>query len=795
MNEQLICWFKDERGEDLKRLGGKNSSLSKMIRGLSDRGLRVPNGFGTTGDAYREFLHRNDLDVEIRENIRLYREGRKKLHEAGSLIREKIRNGKMPSRLDQELRDGFEKLRQDSGRKEFSVAVRSSATAEDLPDASFAGQLDSFLNVSTPERLVETCKECFASLFTDRAIAYREEKKFDRLDIAVSVGVQEMVRSDKACAGVMFSLDTDTGFPKVVIINSSWGLGESVVQGAVNPDEYILFKPHLKTPGVNPVIEKTLETKKSKVVYSGKDQTKTVGTQGAEMSSFTLSDGEARQLGLWALEIEQFYGRPMDMEWAKDGENGNLYLVQARPETVYAGRADEPFKRYILQDAGSVIVRGVAVGTRIASGKARILSGPEEIDKLQPGDVLIAPRTDPDWVPVMKRAAAIVTEQGGRTSHAAIVSRELGLPAVIGAEGASGRIRDGEDVTVSCAEGEVGVVYRGRLKFTERTLSAEGLPRTHTRIMINIASPGAAFRWWKLPVSGIGLARIEFIIANTIKVHPMALIHPEMVEDQGAARRIDEMTVGYKDRPTFFVDQLAMGVAKIAASQFPNPVIVRFSDFKTNEYAGLLGGKAFEPEEANPMLGFRGASRYYNERYREAFALECQALKQAREEFGMGNIIPMIPFCRTPEEADQVLKVMADHGLSRGDKGLKVYAMAEIPSNVLLVSEFSKRFDGFSIGSNDLTQLVLGVDRDSAILKDVFDERHPAVKKAISMLILEAHENSRHVGICGQAPSDYAGFAEYLVEQGIDSISLNPDSVIDVIRRVHEAESRKSKVA
>lgn len=791
----LICWFKDERGEDLKRLGGKNSSLSKMIRGLSDRGLRIPDGFGTTGDAYREFLRENNLDAEIRDNIKLYRDGKKKLHEAGSLIRDKIKNGKMSPRLEQELKDAFEKLKQQSGRKEFSVAVRSSATAEDLPEASFAGQLDSFLNVETPEQLIDTCKECFSSLFTDRAIAYREEKKFDRLDIAVSVGVQEMVRSDKACAGVMFSLDTDTGFPKVIIINSSWGLGESVVKGTVNPDEYILFKPHLKTPGFNPVIEKTLGSKEKMVIYSGHDQTKTVDTQDTERHAFTLSDDEANQLGLWALEVEQFYDRPMDMEWAKDGENGNLYLVQARPETVYAEKANKPFKRYILQDNGPVIITGTAVGTRIASGKAKVLSGPGEIDKLEPGDILIAPKTDPDWVPAMKKAAAIVTEQGGRTSHAAIVSRELGLPAVIGAEGACEKIKNGEDITVSCAEGEVGVVHKGILKFTERTISPAGLPKTHTKIMINIASPGAAFRWWRLPVSGIGLARIEFIIANMIKVHPMALIHPEKVEDKEALEKIEKLTIGYQDKSAFFVDKLAMGMAKIAASQFPSPVIVRFSDFKTNEYAGLLGGKAFEPKEANPMLGFRGASRYYNERYREAFVLECKALKKAREEFGMVNIVPMIPFCRTPEEADKVLKVMAENGLNRGDKGLQVYGMAEIPSNVLLASEFSKRFDGFSIGSNDLTQLVLGVDRDSTILKDIFDERHPAVKKAIYMLIHDAHENSRHVGICGQAPSDYPGFAEYLVDQGIDSISLNPDSAIDVISRVHEAENKKSKVA
>jgi pyruvate,water dikinase len=794
MEKLLICWFKDKRGEELDLVGGKNSSLSKMIRGLSDRGVRVPNGFATTSNAYLKFLQHNKLDAEIAAALQQYRVGKKSLNVTGSRIRKLIQSGEMPPAFEKQLKDSFMELKKLSRSKHFSVAVRSSATAEDLPGASFAGQLESFLNIATCEQVVESCKRCFASLFTDRAIVYREDKKLSDVNVAVSVGIQEMARSDKACAGVMFSLDTDTGFPRVVVINSSWGLGESVVQGAVNPDEFIAFKPHLSSPKINPVIEKTLGTKEKKVVYAGKDKTKIINTTKAERRAFTLSDEEVRQLGLWALEVENFYGRPMDMEWAKDGEDGKLYLVQARPETVYAGTMDKPFQHFTLQEKGEKLIIGSAIGTKIACGKARILSGPEEIGKLKEGDVLIAPKTDPDWVPAMKKAAAIVTEQGGRTSHAAIVSRELGLAAVIGAEGASHKIKDGDDVTVCCAEGEVGVVYKGRLKFSEQTVSPEKLPKTHTNIMINVASPGAAFRWWRLPTSGIGLARIEFIISNAIQIHPMALVHPERIHGADK-RKIAKIVAGYPDKTTFFVNQLAMGIAKIAASQFPNPAIVRFSDFKTNEYAGLLGGKAFEPVEANPMLGFRGASRYYDDRYREGFALECRAMKKAREEFGMHNIIPMIPFCRTPEEADRVLEEMGKNGLRRGEHALQVYVMAEIPSNILAAADFAERFDGFSIGSNDLTQLMLGVDRDSAILKRLFDERHPVVKKAISMLIREAHAHSKKVGICGQAPSDYPEFSDFLVDQGIDSISLNPDSVIEVIQRVHKKESRKENAA
>jgi pyruvate,water dikinase len=807
MEKNLICWFKDKRCEELSRVGGKNSSLSKMIRGLSDAGVRVPDGFATTAEAYREFLRHHSLDAFIQERLELYRQGKKNLHETGRELRQKMESATLPPELESELIEAFVKLRESSATPEggvFSVAVRSSATAEDLPEASFAGQLESFLNVSTAETLRELCRKCFASLYTDRAILYREEKKLAELDIAVSVGVQQMVRSDLACSGVMFSLDTESGFPRVVMINSSWGLGEAVVQGWVNPDEYLVFKPHLKNEAINPVIQRKLGGKEKKVVYSisefAADRTQVIDTPRSERQRLTLTDAEARKLALWAVQVENFYGRPMDLEWAKNGWDGELYLVQARPETVHASQGAQPFKRFLLEEPvqelrRKVLVQGSAIGSGIASGPAKILSGPEEMDQLQLGDVLVAAKTDPDWVPAMRKARAIVTEHGGRTSHAAIVSRELGIPAVIGAEGARERIPGGAVVTVSCAEGETGSVYSGLLNYSEEMILPEGLPRPRIPILLIIASPEASFRWWRLPVSGIGLARIEFIITHTIRVHPMALIHPEKVSDQQAIRLIEDLTVGYSSKTEFFIDRLSRGMAKIAASQFPNPVIVRFSDFKTNEYAALIGGRAFEPQEENPMLGFRGASRYYDPSYRDGFALECQALKKARQEFGMQNIIPMIPFCRTPEEADQVLAAMSENGLRRGEEGLEIYVMAEIPSNVWCAGEFAERFDGFSIGSNDLTQLVLGVDRDSAILKRVFNERHPAVKRAISMLITEVHARGKKVGICGQAPSDYPEFAEFLLEQGIDSIALNPDRVVEMLARVSEIESRIGKVA
>jgi pyruvate, water dikinase len=780
-----ICWLSEERAQESSLIGGKNSSLAKMIGGLKDKGVRVPNGYASTAQAYWNFLEANKLNNDIRDMIERYRSGAIKLQEAGENIRSKIKKGQFSHEMNVEICAAFRALKDASEGKSFSVAVRSSATAEDLPEASFAGQLESFLNISSEERLMEVFKECFASLFTNRAISYREENKFDHLQIAVSVGVQEMVRSDKASAGVMFSLDTDTGFPGVILINSAWGLGEAVVQGMVNPDEFLVFKPLLYKETVNPVIKIELGSKEKKVVYSehkGKE-TEIVDNRPEDAKKLSLSEDEAIKLAKWALEVERYYDRPMDMEWAKDGETGELYLVQARPETIYAQKMDKPFKHYSMKEKKKPILKGIAIGSAIGVGRAKILNSLDDMDRFEEGDVLIAKKTDPDWVPAMRMASAIVTEQGGRTSHAAIVSRELGKPAVIGTKGAKSTIKENSKITVSCAEGDDGNIYEGVLEFEEQTINPDQLPKTETNIMVNIASPGAAFNWWRLPTSGVGLARIEFLINTTIKVHPMALIHPEKVEDEKSKKQIEELTRGYEDKKQYFVDQLSRGMAQIAAAHYPNPVLIRFSDFKTNEYAELIGGKAFEPQEENPMLGFRGASRYTHENYREAFALECKALKKVRDVHGMENIIAMVPFCRTPEEADSVLNEMGRNGLFRGEKGLKVYVMAEIPSNIFLAKEFASRFDGFSIGSNDLTQLILGVDRDSEILSKVFNERHDSVKKAIRLLIKTAKEEGVKVGICGQAPSDYPDFAAFLVDEGIDSISLNPDSVIDTLPR------------
>ena len=663
------------------------------------------------------------------------------------------------------------------------MAVRSSATAEDLPEASFAGQQETFLNVRGGDDLVAACRRCYASLFTDRALNYREHRNFGHLDVALSVGVQEMVSSDTASAGVMFSLDTDTGFPDVVVIDAAWGFGETVVQGTVDPDEYRVFKPALESKELIPILSKKRGSKKEKMVYAarGPEPTQKVNTKKAEREAFVLSDDEILTLARWAVVIEKHYGKPMDMEWAKDGDSGELFCVQARPETVHSRKQTKAFKSYRLNKRGKVLVRGVAIGESIATGKVKILESPWETDRFEDGDVLVIERTDPDWGPVMKRAAAIVTDRGGRTSHAAIVSRELGVPAVVGSGSATSDLKDGQEVTISCAEGSEGCIYEGILEYEEREIDTENLPEAPVQLMINLASPGAAFRWWKLPVRGVGLARMEFIINNAIKIHPLALARFDQLEDKKAKKQIEKLTCGYGDKTEYFVEHLARGIATIAASQYPEPVIVRMSDFKTNEYATLIGGAQFEPHEENPMLGFRGASRYYSERYKDGFALECRAVKKAREEIGLDNIVVMLPFVRTAGEADKVIGVMSEHGLVRGENGLQLYMMCEIPSNVFLADRFAQRFDGFSIGSNDLTQLVLGVDRDSEELSELFDERDDAVKTAIVEVIEKAHKAGCKVGICGQAPSDYPDFASFLVESGIDSISLNPDSVLDIL--------------
>jgi pyruvate,water dikinase len=786
-----VQWLENLGNQDVPLVGGKNASLGEMIRHLQDQGIRVPGGFATTAEAYRAFVEHNDLGGTLEEFTRALDQGTKSLDEVGHAIRRGFQRGRFPDQIAAAIRDAYDELSRRYQVEEVSVAVRSSATAEDLPEASFAGQQETFLDVKGADELMEACRDCYASLFTNRAIAYRRQHGFDHLKVALSVGVQKMVHADRAGAGVMFSLDTDSGFPDVVVIDASWGLGETVVQGIVTPDEYRVFKPRLGQPGLVPILEKTLGAKEQKIIAAGgsKGRTKMVKTPVRQRRRFVLSDDEILTLARWACIIEKHYGRPMDMEWAKDGDTGELYCVQARPETIHSRKVAGALKTYTLKSQAEPIITGIAIGQAIAQGPVKVLDSPAEMDRFEDGDVLVTARTDPDWGPIMKRAAAIVTDHGGRTSHAAIVSRELGIPAVVGTNGATERLHDGQEVTISCAGGEEGRIYEGALEYEESDIDITHLAEPPVRIMINLADPRAALRWWTLPVHGVGLARMEFIINSAIKIHPLALSRFDQLEDADARRRIKELTAGYHDKTEYFVERLARGIAMIAASQYPEPVIVRMSDFKTNEYAKLIGGAQFEPREENPMLGFRGASRYYSDRYKDGFALECRAVKRAREEIGLDNIVVMIPFVRTLGEADRVIAVMAEHGLARGQDGLKLYMMCEIPSNVFLAESFAERFDGFSIGSNDLTQLILGVDRDSAELSALFDERNEAVKQAIRLVIERAHSKGCKVGICGQAPSDYPDFARFLVDCGIDSISLNPDSVIEVIQRLStEAE-------
>ncbi|WP_414545406.1 phosphoenolpyruvate synthase [Nostoc sp. CCY0012] len=789
----FIRWFETLKSEDVTIVGGKNASLGEMIATLKDKGICVPDGFATTADAYWQFLAANHLTEKIQSHLEELQSGKTSLDKVGKSIRRLFLSANFPADIAAAIKDAYHQLCQRYNTHEVDVAVRSSATAEDLPQASFAGQQETFLNITGEVELLDACRKCYASLFTDRAISYRQAQGFDHLQVALSIGIQKMVRSDQASAGVMFSIDTETGFPDIVLIDAAWGLGENVVQGTVTPDEYRVFKPLLHQDNFQPVIEKTLGDKQKKLVYAkgGTHSTKNINTSLEERQSFVLCDDEILQLARWAAVIETHYQKPMDMEWAKDGETGELFIVQARPETVQTQKTTNTLKAYSLQEKGETILTGLSIGEAIASGKVCLIESADDIRHFQDGSILVTQMTDPDWVPIMKRAAGIVTDHGGRTCHAAIVSRELGIPAIVGTDQATTILHDQQEITISCAEGDQGYIYPHLLQFEETEVSIEDIPSTKTQILLNIASPGAALRWWRLPCDGIGLARMEFIINNIIKIHPMALVHFDTLKDRNARKQIQNLTYGYQDKTEYFVDNLARGMAKIAASQYPRPVIVRMSDFKTNEYANLIGGQQFEPKEANPMLGFRGASRYYSDRYREGFALECCAIKRAREVIGMTNMMMMIPFCRTLKEADQVLQVLAENGLQRGENHLQVYVMAEIPSNIELAAEFSQRFDGFSIGSNDLTQLVLGVDRDSSELAYIFDERDEAVKRMIRRLITTAHESNRKVGICGQAPSDYPEFAAFLVEAGIDSISLNPDSVIAVKRRVAETESAK----
>jgi pyruvate,water dikinase len=787
----LVVWFEKLGRGDVSLVGGKNASLGEMVRHLGERGVRVPPGFATTAQSYWQFVDANGLRETMVDSLAALEAGHASLAEVGATIRHEFLRGTWPQDIAEAIRTAYQELCRRTGKANADVAVRSSATAEDLPEASFAGQQESYLNIRGEKALLDACRRCYASLFTDRAISYRRAKRFDHLKVALSVGVQTMVRSDLGGAGVMFSIDTETGFDKVVLVNAAWGLGENVVQGAVDPDEYEVFKPFLSQPLLVPIIEKKLGEKAKKMIYAqdGDHPTRNVPTSKAERATFVLSDQDILALGRWACVIEDHYGYPMDMEWAKDGESGELFILQARPETVQSRKEAGAFRSYRIKSKGRKLATGLSIGDAVVSGRALLIDNPRDIGRFVDGTILVTRTTDPDWVPIMKRAAAIVTDHGGRTSHAAIVSRELGLPAIVGTGDATRILHDEQEITVSCAEGDEGFIYEGTADFEVEELDLEQIPATRTKVMLNFANPAAAFRWWRIPADGVGLARMEFVISNHIKAHPMALVRYDTLKDEDAKRAIAELTQGYEDKTEYFVDRLARGLARIAAAHYPKPVIVRMSDFKTNEYANLVGGAAFEPKEENPMLGFRGASRYYSPRYRDGFALECRAIRRLREEMGFRNVIVMIPFCRSTKEADRVLVVLAESGLRRGENGLEVYVMCEIPSNVILAKAFAERFDGFSIGSNDLTQLTLGVDRDSEELAELFDERDEAVKWMIDSVIREAHKSGAKIGLCGQAPSDHPEFAEFLVACGIDSVSVSPDSFIAVKRRVAAAEA------
>jgi pyruvate,water dikinase len=791
MTPALTLRFDEIGRENVPLVGGKNASLGEMVRNLAGRGIDVPDGFATTAAAYWKFVDANGIRETIVSLMQALARGKLTLADTGARIREAFLCAHWPADVAQAITSAYRALNQELGRAETDVAVRSSATAEDLPEASFAGQQESYLNIRGEAALLDACKHCYASLFTDRAITYRNINKFDHLKVALSIGVQMMVRSDLAGAGVAFSIDTETGFDKVIVINASWGLGESVVKGIVDPDEYHVFKPLLSDSALTPIVEKKRGGKESKIVYAAEPQapTRTVPTSRQERDGFVLSEPEILTLGRWACVIERHYARPMDIEWAKDGNSGKLFIVQARPETVQSRRTLGAFKSYSIKSKGRVLVKGLSVGSDVVSGRVCLIENPADRDRFVDGAILVTATTDPDWVPVMKRAAAIVTDHGGRTSHAAIVSRELGLAAIVGAGDATRVLHGEQEITVSCAEGDEGFVYEGTATVETHEIEPHGIPKTHTQVMLNLANPAAAYRWWQLPADGVGLARMEFVVSNHIKVHPMALVHFDTLKDQSAKAAIDELTRGYPNRSDYFVDQLALGLGRIAATLHPRPVIVRMSDFKTNEYANLLGGREFEPEEENPMLGFRGASRYYSPRYRDGFALECRAIRKLRQEMGFTNVVVMIPFCRSTKEADQVLAVMTENGLKRGEDGLQVYVMCEIPSNVVLAKKFAQRFDGFSIGSNDLTQLTLGVDRDSAELAALFSEHDDAVKWMIGTVIHEAHHAGAKVGLCGQAPSDHPEFAQFLVQCGIDSISVSPDSFVAVKEHIARAEA------
>jgi pyruvate,water dikinase len=802
--KNFILPFDQITAADVSLVGGKNASLGEMISHLGELDIAVPGGFALTAFAYRYFLNSTGLAEKIKKIISdLDVKEIKDLQKKGRQIRRLIVTAELPPALVTAVEDAYRKLELKYGRN-VSVAVRSSATAEDLPTASFAGQQETYLNVIGVSAVLRAIKFCFSSLFNDRAISYRADKGFSHFDVALSVGVQKMVRSDLASSGVAFSLDTETGFDKVVLINSSWGLGETVVQGKATPDEFIVFKPALAA-GKDALIAKNLGAKERKLVYSQNGGTKEVLISEKERHTWSLSKEEVLKLAAWVVRLEDYfskkYGRyqPMDIEWAKDGESGNLFIVQARPETVHSVRKKDVYWEYVLREKGKILTTGVAIGSKIAGGAARIIKEVKNIDQFQAGEILVTSMTDPDWEPIMKIAAGIVTERGGRTSHAAIVSRELGIPCVVGTGNATRVLRDHELITLDCSGGQIGFVCEGRLAFEIREHKLSRLPRTQTKIMVNIGTPEEAFSRHYLPVAGVGLGRLEFIITSHIKIHPNALIDfdrltKESLTDKAkrsVVAKISALTKGYSDKKEYYVDELAEGIAKIAAAFYPHEVIIRFSDFKTNEYRALIGGEFYEPVEANPMIGWRGASRYYDNKFKQAFGLECQAIKRVREVMGFENVSVLVPFCRTPEEGKKVIAVMSEMGLDREKDNLKVYVMCEIPANVILAESFLDIFDGMSIGSNDLTQLVLGLDRDSDLVAGVGNEKNEAVKYLIKEVIKRAKEKGKYIGICGQAPSDFPDFAKFLVREGIDSISLAPDSVIKTLELVAEEESRK----
>jgi pyruvate,water dikinase len=792
---QYVKWFADIGIDDIPLVGGKNASLGEMYSNLSSKGVQVPNGFAVTAEAYRSFLREAKLDEKIHDLLRgLDTQDLEDLRRRGSEARHAILMAELPENLKAQIVAAYDTFQQNCPYP-ADVAVRSSATAEDLADASFAGQQETYLNVQGHLALLETCKRCFASLFTDRAISYRVDKGFDHFQVSLSIGVQLMVRADVATAGVMFTIDTETGFTDAVLINAAYGLGESVVQGSVNPDEYYVFKPTLKS-GYRPILQKIIGSKQTKLVYDigGKEMVKSVPVSPADRVKFAITDDEILQLARWACIIEDHYSSkkghsvPMDIEWAKDGLTGSMYILQARPETVQSRRSMDVAESFKLKERGQVVITGRSVGEKIAAGPVRVIQSPQFLDQFKEGDILVTDKTDPDWEPIMKKAAAIVTNRGGRTCHAAIVSRELGVPAIVGTERGTEVLKDNQVVTVSCAEGDTAFVYEGRLQFEVQRMNFGEVDRPRTKVMMNVGNPEEALRLSFIPNDGVGLAREEFIISTYIKIHPIALLEYEKMQAGPVKQLIDDLTLGYDNKPQFFVDKLAQGIAMIGAAFHPKDVILRLSDFKSNEYANLIGGKDYEPTEENPMIGFRGASRYYDPRYRAGFALECRAVRKVREEMGLTNLKVMIPFCRTTEEGRRVQAEMEKHGLKRGVNGLEIYVMCEIPSNVILAEEFCELFDGFSIGSNDLTQLILGVDRDSEIVAPIFDERNEAVKRMITQVIAVCRAKKRKIGICGQAPSDYPEFARFLVEQGIDSISLNPDTVFKATVAILEKE-------